>query len=100
MKPRARNDVVPGCWIWGAGLGAGHAVLAHGYVDGNVYYMEPWFGAGKQIATYAAVSSGHDGSDAGHHTWTPGSSFASDVSAEDTLPCESPLRFSTSISGT
>ncbi len=96
----ARNAVVPCGWTWSAGLGAGHAVLAHGYVDGNVYYMDPWFGEGKKIATYAAFSSGNDGSDAGHHTWTQGIYFTSDVSAVDTIPCEAPLSVSTSVSGT
>ena len=94
----ARNAVIPCGWLWSAG--GGHAVLIHGYVDGNVYYMDPWFGEGKKIATYSNFSSGNDGSDAGHHTWVSGIYFTSDVSAVDTIACETPLSLSASASGT
>lgn len=84
----ANNAVVPCGWTWSAGVGAGHAVLIHGYVNGNVYYMDPWFGEGKKIQTYAQFSSGNDGS--GHHTWTQGIYITSDVSQVDTIPCAAP----------
>jgi len=92
----ARNAVIPCGWLWATG--GGHAVLIHGYVDGNVYYMDPWFGEGKKIATYSNFSSGNDGS--GQHTWVSGIYFTSDVNQVDTvIPCETPLNVSASVSG-
>lgn len=82
----ANNAVVPCGWTWTTG--GGHAVLIHGYVQGNVYYMDPWFGEGKKIQTYAQFSSGNDGS--GYHSWTQGLYFTSDVSQVDTIPCATP----------
>ena len=95
----ARNAVIPCAWQWSSS-GGGHAVLIHGYVDGMVYYMDPWFGEGKKIATYANFNSGDDGSDAGHHNWTQGLFFTTDVSAVDTIPCETPASLTASASGT
>tara|TARA_R110001592_G_scaffold363221_3_gene681720 strand:+ start:109506 stop:111887 length:2382 start_codon:yes stop_codon:yes gene_type:complete len=95
----ARNAVVPCGWLWATG--GGHAVLIHGYVSGNVYYMDPWYGEGKKIASYSNFSSGSDGSDAGHHTWITGIYFTSDVTQTDTVvPCDAPNSITVSnISG-
>lgn len=90
----ARNAVVPCGWNFYSG--AGHAVLAHGYVNGNVYYMDPWFGEGKKIATYGNFSNGDDGHEGGGHIWTQGLYFTSDVSQVDTIPCATPIALSVS----
>lgn len=44
--------------------GGGHFLVMHGYNDGYVNYMDPWFGEGKKIALFDWVVSG-DG-----HEWT------------------------------
>lgn len=49
---------------WGWTGGGGHFIVGHGISGNNLYYMDPWFGEGKKIATYAWVCSGSS------HTWT------------------------------
>ncbi len=83
---------------WGWTTGGGHFLVVHGYVNGNVYYMDPWFGEGKKIATYNTVKSGNDGS--GYHNWTHTLYITSDVTVQDTIPCDSPTNLAANVSGT
>ena len=83
---------------WGWTAGGGHFLVIHGYVNGNVYYMDPWFGEGKKIATYNTVKSGNDGT--GSHNWTHTLYITSDVTVQDTIPCEFPTNLSANVSGT
>ena len=49
---------------WGWKTGGGHFIVGHGLKDSRLYYMDPWYGEGKKIASYDWVCSGSD------HTWT------------------------------
>jgi hypothetical protein len=49
---------------WGWSGGGGHFVVGHGQSGSNLYYMDPWFGEGMKVGTYAWVCSGSN------HTWT------------------------------
>ena len=55
---------------WGWTSGGGHFVVGHGIElsdvggDHTFYYMDPWYGEGLSVATYAWVVEGSN------HTWT------------------------------
>ena len=49
---------------WGWSGGGGHFVVGHGFTEGILHFMDPWFGEGNKMATYDWVVSG------GSHTWT------------------------------
>lgn len=59
---------------WGWTSGGGHFVVGHGVSGENVYYMNPWPGEGKKIATYSWIAKSSD------HTWTHTNTFT--VSAQ------------------
>ena len=59
---------------WALTAGGGHFVVGHGISGENIYYMNPWPGEGKKIATYAWLQSASD------HTWTHTNTFT--VSAQ------------------
>jgi len=58
------NDNRPFIVRWGWTSGGGHFVAGHGIEGNDVYYMDPWFGEGYNIAHYDWVVSG------GNHDWT------------------------------
>ena len=49
---------------WGWTSGGGHFLVGHGISGENIYYMNPWYGEGKKVATYEWVKSDPS------HTWT------------------------------
>jgi hypothetical protein len=49
---------------WGWTTGGGHFIVGHGISGNNIYYMNPWYGEGKKVATYSWIC--NDGS----HEWT------------------------------
>lgn len=90
----ANNKVVPCAWqYYPAG---GHAVLIHGYDNGNVYYMNPWFGEGKKITPYSSFVSGNEGQ--GSHSWTF-SVFIDDNVSSPPISCTTPSNFQLSDVG-
>ncbi|MCX6226115.1 MAG: T9SS type A sorting domain-containing protein [Bacteroidia bacterium] len=54
---------------WALTAGGGHFVVGHGISGENIYYMNPWPGEGKKIATYAWVQTASD------HSWTHTNTF-------------------------
>jgi len=58
---------------WALTAGGGHFVVGHGISGENIYYMDPWPGEGKKIATYASVKSN------AAHTWTHTNTCAVDA---------------------
>jgi hypothetical protein len=59
-------------WAWTTG--GGHFVVGHGIAGENIYYMNPWPGEGKKIATYDWIKTATD------HSWTHTNTFT--VSAQ------------------
>ena len=49
---------------WGWISGGGHFIVGHGIQGNNVYYMDPWFGEGFKVSTYANLINN------GQHIWT------------------------------
>jgi hypothetical protein len=49
---------------WALTAGGGHFVVGHGISGENIYYMNPWPGEGKKIATHAWLLTATD------HSWT------------------------------
>jgi len=49
---------------WGWTSGGGHFLVGHGLTGDMLYYMNPWYGEGLKISSYAWVVSAPD------HTWT------------------------------
>lgn len=65
---------------WGWSAGGGHFIVGHGISGSNVYYMDPWFGEGKKIATYSWVKQGAaSGGDT--HTWTHTNKITSKITS-------------------
>ena len=63
---------------WGWSQGGGHFIVGHGISGSNVYYMNPWFGEGKKIATHSWMKKGAaSGGDT--HTWTHTNKITSTV---------------------
>ncbi|MFA6126182.1 MAG: T9SS type A sorting domain-containing protein [Bacteroidales bacterium] len=54
---------------WGWASGGGHFVVGYGISGENLYYMDPWPGEGKKIATYNWVKTDSI------HTWTHTNTF-------------------------
>jgi hypothetical protein len=69
---------------WGWAGGGGHFIVGHGISGSNVYYMNPWFGEGKKIGTYAWVKQGAE-SGGDTHTWTHTNKITSTVTGVDQL---------------
>ncbi len=85
----SNNRVVPCAWqYFPAG---GHAVLIHGYENGYVYYMNPWFGEGKKITPYSSFASGNEGQ--APHSWTF-SVFIDDNTNGNSVTCDTPTNLS------
>lgn len=57
----AANNLFVEHWTWYAG--GGHFVVGYGISGTDVYYMNPWPGEGKHIATHASMV------DDGQHMW-------------------------------
>ncbi|MBN1274419.1 MAG: C39 family peptidase [Candidatus Aminicenantes bacterium] len=58
------NDNRPFIMRWGWTGGGGHFLVGHGFENDNIHYMDPWYGEGLKIGTYAWVCASSD------HTWT------------------------------
>jgi hypothetical protein len=54
---------------WGWTTGGGHFVVVHGISGENLYYMNPWPGEGKKIASYEWMKASPD------HSWTQTNTF-------------------------
>jgi uncharacterized repeat protein (TIGR02543 family) len=50
----------------------GHFVVGHGYQDGNLYYMDPWYGEGYGYGPFGSVVNGRDWTHTNIITLDPG----------------------------
>src|ERR1043166_2666258 len=65
---------------WGWYSGGGHFVIGHGVSGNMVYYMNPWPGEGKKIATYDWLV------DDGDHQWTHTNTMNTDPAGAQPIP--------------
>ena len=70
-------------WEWN--VGGGHALVGHGLINDDLYYMDPWFGEGYKISDYSWVTSGSG------HTWIQS------IRVANSYPSEIPLKPDTII---
>lgn len=82
---------------WGWTAGGGHFVVGHGISGSNIYYMNPWFGEGKKIATYTWLKKGAE-SGGDTHTWTHTNKITSTVTGIEEMEAAAILYYPNPVS--